>query len=206
MRTTPKATLLLAGAVLLGLGSLPTASADHYSGGTGQEGCGVLNAPQANQDQNYYYDDLQAESSAAVTWNRVNNINPTQMNTALSSTYTSATDVWVGDRYYDDYCGVDWYRGPSDPDGNGAVGMGNCFREVAGSGKRCDQHDLRLNNWFTDNTTTSNIRGLACHEGGHTLGLGHRPATANGSCMPQGYPKPANAYDPHDRNGINQNS
>lgn len=195
---------LFVGSAAVGLGLFPSAFADHYYGGTGQEGCSGANSPQLGKVQNYYYDDLEPESSSAVTWNRTENINPTQMDTTLNSSYSaSVTDVWVGDRNYVDYCGVDWYGGPSDPDG-GAVGMGNCYRKVDGSGQRCDQHDLRLNNYFTKNTTVSNVRGLACHEGGHTLGLGHR--SGENTCMPQGYPKPANQYDGHDRDSINKNA
>lgn len=176
------------------------AHAGHYTGGTGASGCIGVNAPQ-NATQRYYYDSLQLATSNAVTWNRTNNIDPTNMTTITQTAYGPGTDVWVGDQYYTDYCGDDWYTGPSDPNGAGVVGKGSCYRLVSG-GSRCDQHDLRINNWFTDIATTFEERALACHEGGHTLGLAHR--TVMTSCLYEGS-FPTNQYDGHDIQSINMN-
>lgn len=171
-----------------------TASANHFSGATGATGCTGLNRAD-NANHGYYYYELQSETTAAMDWTRSNNMNPTNINTSRVG-LSNTTDVVVLDRYYSDYCGVPWIQ----PGSGGVVGLVTCKSLVSGTAK-CESHDLRMSNHFTDNTTRSNIRGLACHEDGHTVGLAHRSGTA--TCMPQGYPKPANAYDAHDRTAIN---
>lgn len=205
MKRAPIVLVLFLGSAALafGLFAAPSAKATHYFGATGQEGCGGANAPQVKTPHYWYYDDLQAETAEAVSWSRANNIHAlTRMDTVRQSSYTAGTDVWVGDRYYEDYCGVNWWLGPGDNDPYAAVGMGNCAKTIVGGSRRCNQHDLRISNHFSDNTTTTNLRGLACHEGGHTIGLGHRAPAAT-SCMVQGYPKPSIRYDEHDRNTVN---
>lgn len=184
---------------VVALVTLPSSgSATNFSGLTGATGCTALNMAD-NSGHSYWYEDLQSENVAATDWTRVNNMDPTDINTSRASSLSSLTDVVVRDRYYVDYCGYDWYSTSS----GGIVGLVTCDSLVSGS-SRCEQHSMRMSNTFTDNTTTTNVRGLACHENGHTIGLAHRAADAP-SCMHQGYPKNALAYDSHDRSHINTN-
>jgi hypothetical protein len=174
--------------------SLP-AQADNYSGQTGDTGCTGLNEAD-NATHSFHYVDLAQISTAATNWARTNVLNPTAINTTYDSTLDNLTDVVVRDQHYVDYCGYDWLQ----PGGSGVVGLATCDSQSPSG--QCEQHTARYNLNFTQSTSTSNQRGLACHELGHTLGLEHRTST---SCMQQGYPKPVNDYSPHDKNHISNN-
>ena len=174
--------------VLVLTSSLP-ASANNYSGQTGITGCTGLNEAD-NATHTFNYADLSAHMTSATNWARTNAVNPTDVNTSYDSTLDKLTDVVVRDRHYVDYCGNDWAQ----PGRAGLVGLATCDR-LTSSGK-CEQHTVRFNLNFTESTSVSNQRSLACHEIGHTLGLAHTTAA---SCMKQGYPNPSTNYSDHDR-------
>lgn len=180
---------------LTAFGPSVPASATNYSGTTGATGCTNLNEAD-NRDHYFHYVDLTQTMKDATYWARVNNVNPTDVNTHYDSTLDRLTDVVVRDRYYVDYCGYDWWQVGE----GGVVGLATC--DSTNSARECEKHTVRYSNRFVDNTSQSNERGLACHEIGHTLGLAHRTST---SCMQTGYPKPANNYSTHDRNHLNAN-
>lgn len=181
------------------------AVAAHFSGATGGTGCnGGLNRA-INADHTYYYDGLTSTDSNAMDWTRSNNMNPTNMNTSKVSQLAGGTDVRVEDDNYTNFCGAVWLS--TDSPNSGAVGLVTCAT-LESNGDKCKQHVLRMNTYFTNNTTTANTRGLACHENGHTVGLMHRSQfDVDGelvfTCMHQQYPKNANAYDSHDVAVIN---
>jgi predicted Zn-dependent protease len=52
----------------------------------------------------------------------------------------------------------------------------------------CESHVLRFDNSYFDSTTTTNKRGLACHETGHSVGLTHR--NTDSKCMQDSGPYP----------------
>ena len=177
----------------------PAAHSDHFSGGTGSQGCVGLNMAD-NAHHTYYYNDVVPDTAAAINWSRTYNFQGTRITTAGAG-YDVLTDVIVHDRYYSDYCGVNWYNSSTR---TGIAGTVNCDGLVSGSNPRCEQHSLRISNHFIDSVPTFNERRIACHENGHTLGLRHRPSSAaNTSCMYD----PANVavYDDHDRAVINGN-
>jgi len=114
-------------------------------------------------------------------------LDPTDVNT-YSDANTSTTDVLVHDGYYSTLCGLTWFH-PST--GSGVVGLAIC-----GSlpGSACEQFRVYYNQYFTDIADLTDVRGLATHEAGHTLGLLHR--TGN-TAMQTGYPKPCLCFDPN---------
>lgn len=179
----------------------PSADASHFSGATGATGCTDLNRGDAANPKQYFYNNLTAADSNAMDWTRGNNLNPTNINTSQIFTLTASTDVNVLDGAYTDYCGVQWVTTTT----GGVVGITTCDTL---SGSACKRHSLRMSTVFTSNSTTTTVRGLACHENGHAVGLGHRSVhDSDGelvfSCMHSGYPKNANAYDSHDVSAIN---
>ncbi|MEV6965877.1 matrixin family metalloprotease [Hamadaea sp. NPDC051192] len=177
------------------LGPVSPAAAN-FSGATGATGCNDLNKAD-NATHSFHNVDLSTAMVNATSWARTNNVDPTDINTTTDPSLDGLTDVVVRDRYYVDFCGHDWYRSSTN---GGVVGLATC--DDTNSADECEQHTVRYNNYFVDNTSLTNERGLACHEIGHTLGLAHRTSK---SCMQQGYPKPLNNYSAHDAEHINNN-
>lgn len=86
--------------------------------------------------------------------------------------------------------------GSPDPTCNTAYGC-TTRTLLPGSAKHYGTARVYLNN-ATVNTATQ-ARKTTCHELGHVLGLEHRVAGFNGSCMTQGAAPPISAYpDTHD--------
>jgi len=169
------------------------ANASHYAGATGGTGCtGGLN--KTDNEKVSFYSGLDSNNTAASNWARSNALDPTDIVTSTHSSLIAATDIRVHDGTYTDQCGVTWY-----PYGTGVVGMAVC---LSLKGSSCEQHQVRLNQNWTNSTTASNRRALAVHEFGHALGLGHR-AAHDISVMVQGYPKPVVTYVSHDLTSIN---
>lgn len=166
------------------------AQASNWAGATGNTGCTTLNMAD-NGDHTYYYSDLTVAMSAAVTWTRFNNLNPTDMNSSGTTSPTSNTDVIVYDNNYTDYCGYTW-NGP----GSGVVGLVQCVSTTSNS--RCQKHEMRFDTSYTSGASTTNQRSLACHENGHTIGLAHYSS----GCMTQSI-SGSTTYTQHDINHIN---
>ena len=167
----------------------PPVSATNFSGASGLTGCGNNNKADSAA-HGFFYVAMSPRNASAMGWARTNVLDPTKINT-YSDANTSTTDVLVNDGYYSDLCGYTWYN-PSTMTG-GAVGLATCGSL---SGNACEQFRVYMNQHFTDIANLTDLRSLATHEAGHTIGLLHR--TGN-TVMQQGYPKPSLTFDPaHD--------
>lgn len=142
------------------------AIASTFYGATGKTGCTAFNMAD-NHEHTYYYSNLTAAMTAATTWSRINNVNPTDMTTVLMSSESSATDVVVYDTNYTSYCGYTWHT----PGEGGVIGLATCV-SVNRVGE-CEKHEMRFDTSYTADASLTNRRSLACHETGHTLGIGH---------------------------------
>jgi hypothetical protein len=134
----------------------------------------------------------------AVTWTRTNNINPTDINAANASSWTTTTDVGV---YTGDFSGNTqcqwqdpatgrWWLQPwcceqatftTDTGTQIPFVVGAAWIESLNSAREVEQHKLYFE---TDNLNSRGWNGtylnaIACHEAGHTLGLTH----LGGTCM-----------------------
>lgn len=131
-----------------------------------------------NEDHVFYYSSLSADMVGATTWNRLNNLDPTAINTSTTTTVTATTDVVVYDTDYATYCGYAW-----DGSGGTLIGLVTCVS--LNSASECEKHEMRYDTSWTASRSTTWQRALACHESGHTLGLKHRDNTASDSgCLP----------------------
>jgi hypothetical protein len=86
----------------------------------------------------------------------------------LNVTFSGSGDVWIYDSYYNDPV---W------------AGLTTCYDETWTG--RCDKYEVKID-LENVNGSNMNARYIACHELGHTGGLGHRSASndSNGnSCM-----------------------
>ena len=131
---------------------------------------------------------------SASNYARTEAMEPTDLVTSVVSATTSP-NVVVADANWASLCGFVWWSSSSS--GGGLVGLATCDSL---SGSSCAKHSVYYQEPFTSSTTTSNRRGLACHEFGHTVGLIHRTDT---SCTQQGYPKPSLVCGSHDTAHIN---
>jgi len=128
-----------------------------------------------------YYDNLTSLGVAAVTHAR-NNLNPTDVTTSQISSKTSPY-IYVRDADYPDNF------------------LGNSLCEVPSSSTSCLIYLIRLNSASNQLASVqSRWNKTACHEFGHTAGLGHR--TTSGTCMVQGISTYWN-FDQHDKDTIN---
>ena len=161
--------LIASAGVVLGIAP---ASATNFSGSSGRTGCanGSPVNKADNKDHSFFYENLTEPVDAAQTYTRTKVYDPTVIATRRSSRLTDTTDVVVGDRDYDDYCGYPWH--PS-----GVVGLTTC--NSLNAADECEKHSIRYDISYFDSASTSDRRGAACHETGHSLGLTHR----GGGCM-----------------------
>jgi len=175
---------------LIWLVPLSVARATNFSGITGATGCTALNQAD-NASHSYQYIDLSSYMDSATDYARANAIDPTDVNTVIDGTPDALTDVLVRDRYYDDYCGYNWWTASA----GGVIGLATC--DSLSPTSRCEPHTVRYSNVWGDGASTSHRRWLSCHENGHSLGLTHRDAFD--SCMtPSPLPTIVVLYSGHD--------
>ena len=185
------------GFVAVGCGSLllngvAPASAN-WAGKSGQTGCDDLNQAD-NKSHSIYRAELEANIQAAVNWQASNILtNSTLVTPSFASSLTSTTDVVVRDRYYDDYCGYNWWTAAN----GGVIGAAECDSLTAGD-PDCEQHTLRISNVWGDQTSTAQRRDVVSHEMGHTLGLSHRIDPDEASVMGPSAPYTTAFYTNHD--------
>lgn len=183
----PQLRALFVAAVVVGALSLaPPVRATNFSGATGLTGCEYNNKADSAA-HGFFYVSMSPRNASATDWARTYVLDPTDVNT-YSDANTSTTDVLVHDGYYSTLCGLTWFH-PST--GSGVVGLAICGSL---SGSACEQFRVYYNQYFTDIADLTDVRGLATHEAGHTLGLLHR--TGN-TAMQTGYPKPCLCFDPN---------
>lgn len=187
--------MLAATLALIGVFALSGPASAGFSGANGTANCSDLNMAD-NADHSYFYRDLRSDTVAAMTWTRLNNMDPTDINTTLMSSENSQTDVIVVDNYMTTECGKAWFS-----QGGGVLASTSCHSIV--STWACDQHFVRVDLGAMDSITINGQRQLACHENGHTVGLTHSDATA--TCMYGGYPLLSMYYNSTDIAAINAN-
>lgn len=145
-----------------------------------------------NKDHYFWYTALTAASTTAANGARINDLNPTNINTFMDDVLTSQTDVEVQDADYTGaWCGGQWLE-PAYP--NGWIGFAYCR---ALSGSKCQQFVVYFDTDYMGPSTAAQELALACHEFGHTVGLTHATAT-QGGCMQTG-PHSITNYSNHDR-------
>lgn len=176
------------------------AVANHFSGATGNTSCTTLNRNDDNA-VSVYYDDLTNEVREAYTWNRQNNLDPTDLNTNRVDNFVDGVNLVVLDRYYVDYCGRPWLQVNSSGQvtSGSTVGHTRCFDLVPGT-QRCQTSDNRFTNHYMDNVSEFLRRHLTCHESGHAFGLAHY-SNVN-SCVAPTDPV-TNTFSAHDKDAIN---
>lgn len=183
MRPTALRALLLTTAVFTLLATLAAPAQAEHSG----------DANSGTPDNADHYIDRNSLTSAATTatTHGINQLNRTDMNATL----TGSGDVEVFDAYYGTT--GDW---------SGTAGRVSCNDSDWWWTGDCDVFYLRYNLSYAASYSTNKWRSLACHEFGHTGGLGHRSSSSdsNGdSCMQSTVSANRPNFDFHDVNAIN---
>jgi hypothetical protein len=95
--------------------------------------------------------------------------------------YATTNDVRVNDGDFGDNGYYAWTRCASTPNYTGDNGTSLDGYDL----KWCMPDLVYFNNWYTDRNyhTTNEIKAIACHELGHTLGLRHKGQVDTTSCM-----------------------
>lgn len=148
----------------------------NFVGTTGSTSCGDINNTYHLETQltvlNYALHDLTSANRDAVDWAMVNRVAPTDI--VVSGTPGDATYY---DAAYMDYCNRDWTSG-----GGNVISHARCA-ELHGTSNMCGWHQVRFDLAYTNNASTSALRGLACHETGHVLGFRHPRTIPHDSCL-----------------------
>lgn len=183
--------LTIVGVAVLVVAFGGAAQANNWSGATGNTGCTSTLNMADNADHTFYYDSVVNPSETAADGARQDNLNPTDINTSKLGSPSPSTDVVLYDQYYTDFCGLPW---------SGLSGFTMCVSTNGAS--ECEKHEVRFNLAAIDGLNPGNDKSLACHEFGHSVGLKHRSAGADGCMDPDHYYA---GYAGHDEDHINAN-
>lgn len=161
----------------------PAARAGNFSGATGSSACQNIVNMSDGSYWTIYYSNVTFETYSFTDWAVQNVYKPIGDVPPLGhSSYQSHTDAVIWDDFYTTkqgtaatgHCGRDWR-----PKSDGSVLMGFVECRYSHDSGRCDQHYLHYNQDYTPYLSTTDQRGLACHELSHTLGVTHRSDTYN---------------------------
>lgn len=149
----------------------PAATASNWQGATNKTGCN-LNMTENSQVAIYGFG-LSSGTANAVSWARINVLDPTALATSTPASAGTA-DVVVYDAYYTEICGQKMYSAGGD-----YVGFANCTTKhtVGQYAGRCDVHEVFIDQGYIDAASISAERRILCHELSHTLSLSHRDAS-----------------------------
>ena len=150
-----------------------------------------------NSDHTFFNSSLETITRDAVAHGRVNALdNGTDMTTQLLGSVDGNTDVVSYDANYTTYWNIQW---------DNQTGQGNIYGATkcvstsgAGSG-RCQKYEVRYDLPDIQAATVDTRNTVACHEIGHTVGLGHGAAD---SCMLASNAT-STGYSQHDKDHIN---
>lgn len=173
--------------VLSSLFAMPTSIASHMAGATGNTGCEGGNMADNKDHYIWLHSSVGPAMENQIMWNRTENLNPTTIDTHTTvppPDYRTDVEVFQ-DSYTGSICGRPWYT---------LSGATICWSLTASN--RCQQHAIYYNSPEVAGFTTHGRRWAACHEFGHTLGLGHVGNT--NSCMYENNFGSA-TYSDHDR-------
>ncbi len=180
--------VLLGGGMIAGVGQ--SARADNYSGATGRTGCYGVNEADGFY-HTFYWDDLRDVTQVPANNSRLDDFEPTALDTVVLGSAGQQVDVAAHDNFYTDYCGYPW---------GSIAGLVTCA-ELSSGGQDCAKHHAYFDlNDFT-NAGLAIRNSITCHEFGHTVGLKHRDA----GCMtddPDNFPPD---LTDHDRDHIQAN-
>jgi hypothetical protein len=164
-----------------------------WVGASGAAGCNGVNMA-SSASISFYYLNLSSVMTSAQDYVRSNAIDPTDLASSSAGSLTSTTDIIVRDLDYATYCGYDWFTSSS----GGVTGLSTCD---ALTGSKCKQHSIRYSTNYVNIASTTQRRGLACHETGHSIGLSH--ASSDASCMKPEDSTPATGYNSTEVGWIN---
>lgn len=154
-----------------------------------------------NKSHSYNYSSLTGNMKVAGNYAMINLGSQTDMTVHYDSTPNNQTDVEMFDQYYDDYWGID--RDGSST-GTNVHARAQCVRAlvpaISTSWWKCDQYEVRFDLADMNRFSENERKHTACHEVGHTVGLGHSSQTS--SCLRDGRVS-TRTYNSHDIAHIN---
>lgn len=133
-----------------------------------------------DSDHVFHWDDLTDPFQNAANWSRINNIGTTDLTTGVAS--HSNADVHVVDAFYDET----W------------IAQYACLDRSTFHPSRCLHAHVRFD--LSDSWGDGRRRAAACHEFGHSVGLGHRTQDCMKATIFSGDPT---HYDSHSKAHIN---
>ncbi len=142
----------------------------------------------------FYYENVEPVMVTALNAHRsyMDGSAQVAVKTQLLASGNSATDAYIRDQNYTNQCFRAWH-GAS---GGYIIGLRQCIA-INGAGE-CERSDIRFDTSFYPGRSAEEIRSLACHEVGHSLGLMHRAE----QCMTE-TANSAIIYSDHDKAHLN---